>query len=67
MMMAIKENVSDSVRIMWQFRKWSLIYLWTDVAGKLFTPKEFMQNLESTPRLRGYTGEAVTHGAYTVF
>lgn len=48
-------------RIMWQFRKQPVIYLWTELAGKLLTPEELMQTLQSAPRLSGSTWEVVIY------
>lgn len=52
-----------AVRIIWPLRKQPVIYLWTKMAGKPFTPEELMQNLESPPELSGCTWEAVIYGA----
>lgn len=50
------------VRIMCHFGKRSVIYLWAEMVGKLFTPGKFMHNLVSTLRLSGSTWEILTDG-----
>lgn len=47
---------------MCHFGKRSVIYLWAEMVGKLFTPGKFMHNLVSTLRLSGSTWEILTDG-----